>query len=195
MSTPLNCHLEYHPNFLSKQEAQALYREIYQDYQIAELTKQQVGNQTFTLPHGKLMFIDQQLQETGAFPEEQWGRSVVWSERMREVKERVAGWTGIDFGVCVCIYYPNGQTGVDFHSDFQAFGDTSFIPSLSLGEERNFLLREKSTQRVHEFFLEEGSMLIMGEHCQERYEHSLPIDPSYKNGRINLTFRQYGFGQ
>ena len=80
-----------------------------------------------------------------------------------------------------------------YHSDLLAFGDTSFIPSISLGEERKFALGEKATLEIFETVLENGSLLVMEENCQARYEHSLLIDPIYKNGRINLTFRLYGF--
>lgn len=73
-----------------------------------------------------------------------------------------------------------------------AYGDTSTIPSLSLGEERKFCLREKQTLKVAEVLLKNGSLLIMGKDCQEKYEHALPIDSNYKKGRINITFRKYG---
>ncbi len=139
------------------------------------------------------MFIDQVLYEVNVFPEEQWGKTAVWPDNLFKIKQRVEALTKKPFQVCVCIYYPNGNNRVSYHSDYSAFGDTTTIPSISIGEERAFLLREKSSQIEHEIFLEEGSLLIMGEHCQERYEHSLPIRPKYKNGRINLTFRQYGF--
>ena len=111
---------------------------------------------------------------------------------MKIVKEKVETYTGHQFETCVCIYYPDGNSGVGYHSDFIAFGDTTLIPSLSLGEDRIFKLREKETLIEHEILLNNGSLIIMGEHCQERYEHSLPENSKYKNPRINLTFRKYG---
>ena len=114
---------------------------------------------------------------------------------MAFLKKSIEKHTGIKFETCVCIFYPNGNSGVDFHSDYIAFGDTTIIPSLSIGEERIFLLREKETGKVNELKLENGSLLVMGEYCQERYEHALPLNSDYKKPRINLTFRKYGFNK
>jgi alkylated DNA repair dioxygenase AlkB len=91
------------------------------------------------------------------------------------------------------IYYPDGNSGLDFHSDHAVFGDTSIIPSVSLGEEREFKFREKESGNEITTTLESGSLIIMGKHCQERYEHRLPINPESNKPRINLTFRKYGF--
>jgi len=64
---------------------------------------------------------------------------------------------------------------------------------LSLGEERDFFLREKETLAETKIILENGSLIMMGENCQELYEHSLPTNNINKRPRINLTFRKYGF--
>ena len=112
---------------------------------------------------------------------------------MKKLKEKIENFTNRKFEVCVLIYYPDGNSGVDFHSDYVAFGDTSIIPSISLGEEREFKFREKESEVEVSQTLENGSLILMGRYCQKRYEHSLPINPKYKEPRINLTFRKYGF--
>ncbi len=142
--------------------------------------------------HGKLMFIRHDLYEAGAFPENIWGNTMKWPPEMMAIKERVEQFTGHQFDVCVCVYYPDGNSGVDYHSDYPAFGDTSYIASVSVGEEREFCLREKESFKVHKLSLQQGSLLIMGDQCQERYEHSLPHNPVYKTPRVNMTFRKYG---
>lgn len=76
-------------------------------------------------------------------------------------------------GVVLLVFFQ-----IDFHSDFVAFGDTSIIPSISLGEEREFIFRE----------IESGNKFVT-----PLAHVSLPINPDYKNERINLTFRKYGF--
>lgn len=185
---PLNCSAIYIEDFLSKETARKLYKQLMTEYTIAE--------QTLNISHSnikKIMFVDEELHAQNTFPEEVWGKTAIWSDQLRTIKEKVEAFTGLVFGVCVCIYYPDGNSGVTYHSDFPAFGDTTTIPSLSIGAERIFYLREKESLQVHEILLQEGSMLIMGEYCQERYEHSLPINPAYTKGRINLTFRQYGY--
>lgn len=193
MILPLNCHAEYIPQFLSASEAEDLYEELIHDFKIDQLrTKIPTNDGLVYSDYGKLMFIDEELFEANKLPEEQWGKGAIWSSKTKAIKEKIEDLTQKKFNVCVCIYYPDGNSGVGFHSDYTAFGDTNFIPSLSIGEERCFSFREKETSKIHEIKLEAGSLLLMGENCQQRYEHSLPTNPKYKKGRINLTFRPYG---
>ena len=171
-----------------------MYRILLDDYKIDRLRID------FDAPGGsdqvdirKIMFMDDQIYHSDELPQNIWGYTAIWFDELRTIKSKVENIAKREFNVCVCIYYPDGNSGVDFHSDFIAFGDTRLIPSLSIGEEREFHLREKESRDIYKIVLENGSLLIMGENCQERYEHSLPINPKYKNGRINLTFRPFGF--
>jgi alkylated DNA repair dioxygenase AlkB len=194
MLLPLNCTASYHSGFLSLEEANFLYDYILKvcgidDFRIPTFTAKGACLTEF----GKLMFVDQALHASDRFPEAAYGKNFPWPPEMLPLKNRVEAHTGLVFGTCVCIWYPDGNIGVDYHSDRPAFGDTTVLPSISLGAERNFQLRENATQKVFEKRLEVGSMIIMGKHCQERYEHCLPEDPTCTEGRINLTFRQVGF--
>ncbi|MBX2873469.1 MAG: alpha-ketoglutarate-dependent dioxygenase AlkB [Saprospiraceae bacterium] len=192
MRIPLNCTLDYYQQFLSTAEATALFQEFESDYTIGNCPiVSEINGEAFRSEFGKITVMDQALYDNEAFPEAIYGTTMPWPRSLQEIKERIEVLTKRKFQFCVCIYYPDGNSGVDFHSDPPAFGDTTVIPSLSLGEERNFLLKEVATETIHEMALASGSLLIMGEHCQERYEHALPIDPSYKKPRINMTFRQF----
>ncbi|MFK8161893.1 MAG: alpha-ketoglutarate-dependent dioxygenase AlkB [Lewinella sp.] len=196
MQLPLNCTASYHADFLSVAEAVTLYDYILHecgidDFRITTHTADGPGLAAF----GKLMFIDEDLHQSGRFPEAAYGKNFPWPPEILTLKNRVEAHTGLVFGTCVCIWYPDGNIGVDYHSDQPAFGDTTVLPSISLGAERNFQLRENATGKVFEKRLETGSMIIMGAHCQDRYEHCLPEDPACTEGRINITFRQVGFAK
>ncbi len=56
-----------------------------------------------------------------------------------------------------------------------------------------FCFKENGAEEVYSLDLASGSLLLMGEHCQSRYEHGLPKNPNYENGRINITFRDPSF--
>ena len=191
---PLNCTAHYYPGFFPKEKCDRIFSQLYNEFQISELKTEVIykGEKILT-DHGKLMFMDENLYHENKLPEEIWGKTATWTKELMELKEKIEVTTGTKFQVCVCIYYPNGNTGVSFHSDMVAYGDTSIIPSISIGEEREFQLKEKATQDIFEIKLEEGSMIVMGENCQKNYEHALPTNPKYKNARINLTFRKYGY--
>lgn len=84
---------------------------------------------------------------------------------------------------------------IDYHTDPPAYGDTSVIASLSLGEARRFSLRSQSDpDEVHDVELLSGSLVIMGAGCQEQYEHALRVEVSRRNPRFNVTFRMFGHG-
>ena len=193
MKLPLNCEAEYYENFLEPKEAEILFSELSALIQSVSFNPQTTEGKKYNVNFEKVMFIDQKLKNENKFPEEHWGATKVWFGEVKKLKEKIDKFAGQVFEVCVLIYYPDGNSGVDFHSDYNAFGDTSLIPSISLGEEREFKFREKESGNEFAQTLAHGSLIIMGEHCQERYEHSLPLNPKYKNPRINLTFRKYGF--
>ncbi|MEM9835730.1 MAG: alpha-ketoglutarate-dependent dioxygenase AlkB [Bacteroidota bacterium] len=193
MRLALNCEAAYHDDFLTEPEASDLFGELLQVVQQIHHEPSTVDGTRCKVNFGKVMFIDQQLMDKNVFPEAHWGATRIWFGRLAKLKARVEEFTGRAFQVCVLIYYPDGHAGVDFHTDYPAFGDTSLIPSVSLGEERVFKFREKASGEVLALALAHGSLVIMGAGCQEHYEHSLPVDAVYKNPRINLTFRKYGF--
>ncbi|KGL63803.1 alpha-ketoglutarate-dependent dioxygenase AlkB [Polaribacter sp. Hel1_85] len=194
MKLDLNCNVALFNSFLKNAEAIELYNELLTNSKLTTKFSLLIENgERFEEDYKKMMFIDQNLFGENRFPKSIWGENQVWSPKMKLVKDRIESFTGFSFETCVCIYYPDGSTGVDYHSDYPAFGDTTHIASISIGEERIFLLREKKTQKVDEILLKNGSLLIMGEGCQDKYEHALPLDSNCKKPRINLTFRKYGF--
>ncbi len=180
--------------FLKTPEALELFHELLTYHKLtSKFTLTLANGEQYQENYGKMMFIEGHLFEENRFPESIWGPNQIWSDKMTLVKDRIERDTGHTFETCVCIYYPDGNSGVDYHSDAPAFGDTTHIASISMGAERIFHLREKQNKKVNEMVLKNGSLLLMGEGCQDRYEHALPLDSNCKSPRINLTFRKYGF--
>ncbi len=186
--SPLKCKLTFIPNFLSQEEANKLFQHLTADYHIDQLLFDSPVYQIH-----KLSFMDASLKETEALPEAIWGKAEEWSTPMTQLKSKVEQLAGKEFRVCVAILYPDGNHGVGYHSDYPAFGDTSVIASLSIGAIRTFKLKDKETGQEHDFEVNNGTLIIMGENCQENYQHAVPIEPESKEPRINLTFRMYGF--
>ena len=194
MDRKLNEHILYVDNFLRKNKADMLFDRLITYQELTSMMRMEFasgGSSTFNF--GKLMFLDRRLKEEDRLPESNYGNSIAWTADILSVKKLVEAYLNQQFQVCVCIYYPDGNSGVDYHSDPPAFGDTSIIASLSLGEEREFLMREKASFLETKQILAHGSLLIMKNDCQMLYEHCLPVNSIYTNPRINLTFRKYGF--
>lgn len=194
MKLDLNCTVYYLDSFLSISEAEVLYNELVTYKKLTnKFTMTLANGELFQENFGKMMFIDEDLFVANKFPSSIWGSSIIWSNTMRTLKDKIKNTFGFTFETCVCIYYPDGNTGVDYHADLVAFGDTTNIASISLGAERTFLLKENKSKKVTEIVLKNGSLLMMGENCQNNYQHSLPLIASCKKPRINLTFRKYGY--
>lgn len=194
MKLPVECDVDYYKGFLSPEESAEIFNWINGNSQLIRSDKIVMADGTIFIPElGKCMFVDRQLTDFSIFLE-QHGRRVQWPQQLIPLRDKIENLTGVEFGVCVCIYYSSGKVGVGYHSDLPAFGPTSLIPSISLGAKRTFLLRRRGNPAdEYKIELESGDLLIMGKGCQEEYEHSVPVDSQCLKPRINLTFRQFAF--
>ena len=113
---------------------------------------------------------------------------------MKRIKEQIEERAGHRYHVCVCLHYPDGTHGCGFHQDLTAYGAVDSIASLSLGAVREFVLRscQEPDQSVH-YHLPHGSLIIMGDGCQENFQHGILEEPAVTERRLNLTFRKFGY--
>jgi len=193
MKLPLQCEAEYFPEFLSEEESRELFEHLCADFDVTNRMTAMADGTPFEMETGRVIFLDEELTGFDKLPES-WGARHVWSPLMRALKEKVEAVAKREFQVCPCLYYRDGRDGAAFHSDLPAYGDTTWIASVSLGEEREFVMRSKDDpEDIYSMVLGNGSLLIMGEGSQERYEHAVPHDAKYVNPRINLTFRKFGW--
>ncbi len=189
---PLDCRATYYADFMAPGEPDALFRLILDDHDLSDQTMKMGDGSEYALDFGAMMFVDRPL--IGEFSEDIWGKIVEWPSLLKTLKDRIECVAEREFRACRCIYYKNGESGADFHADFPAYGELSCIASINLGEEREFLFRKiEDHTDIYRLTLGDGSLLIMGQGCQERYEHALPTNDKYKNPRINLTFRPFGW--
>lgn len=88
--------------------------------------------------------------------------------------------------------YRSGKDCVGWHSDNEKMlGLYPQIASVSLGESRRFLIRNKSARANQlELELKDGSLLLMLGRCQKDWEHCIPKTTKLREPRVNLTFRQ-----
>ena len=194
MKLPLDCEATYDATFLASDESSRLFEFITSNCDLTDRSIQMADGRHAQLDVGSHTFVDRDLTGFESLPEV-FGPRTPWPALVQDLKDRIEAAAGRVFNVCRAIYYKDGTAGADFHSDFPAYGSTDCIASISLGEERTFAMRRRDKpEDIYRLVLADGSLLIVGEHCQDRYEHSLPVDPRYKNPRINLTFRPFGWG-
>lgn len=190
---PLNCEAEYFPNFLTREESVEIFDFLWQNYDLSDRTVTIADGSVYPMDTGKYIFADQELTDYSHLPEV-LGPRAAWPPLLKTVKDRVESVLSRKFQVCLCIHYKSGAVGASLHTDMVEYGSVSFLTVISLGAEREFLFQSKEDElREYRLVLEQGSLLTMGEHCLERYQHGLPEDSACKDPRISLSYRQFGW--
>lgn len=110
------------------------------------------------------------------------------------IKNKLIELTNVPFNHAVVLLYRDGNDCIGFHKDKTLdLSTTSPIASISLGEERSYLLRDniRCPTKSQEMILNHGSLLLLGPKTNEEWYHSVPITHTSTNikPRISLTFR------
>lgn len=113
-----------------------------------------------------------------------------WTAELLELKRICEAETGEIFNSCLLNLYHSGDEGMAWHSDAEKdLIKNGAIGSMSLGAERKFAFKHKSTGEKIELLLEHGSLLVMKDETQTFWLHRLPPTKKVSEPRINLTFR------
>jgi len=118
---------------------------------------------------------------------------------LHEICKIVENFTKEKYDYVLVHIYPSGSAGINWHNDKEAMN--SSISSVSLGATRKFRMKKIGRKKGwdREFYLGDGDLIWMhGPNpqtnrisCQQIYYHTVPVEKTVKNPRINLTFRQY----
>lgn len=114
-----------------------------------------------------------------------------WTPELLAIRYRLeACLIGRKFNSVLLNLYENGKDEIRWHSDKEEqLGDNPVIACVNLGATRNFWFRSKETGEKTAYAVEHGDLLVMWEHCQERYLHAILKETAVKEPRISLTYR------
>ena len=113
-----------------------------------------------------------------------------WTDTLLALKQQVERITNANFNSCLLNLYAHGQQGMAWHSDNEtSLGHNTSIASLSLGAQRTFASKHKTTAQTVTLELAHGSLLILKGETQHHWLHRLPPRANIHQARINLTFR------
>jgi alkylated DNA repair dioxygenase AlkB len=183
--------VRYWPHFLSPHRAASLY----------ETLKAGIAwEQERVVMRGKSVDAHRLTATYGDHPGLFYGYSGVlkgalpWTEELKELKqagEILAGCQPDTLNYAVLNYYRDGKDTIGYHADKEAHLIAGApIVSISLGAERDFLLKHQGSGLVTKLVLASGSMLTMEGTTQQHYKHSVPVRKRCTEGRINITFRR-----
>ena len=117
-------------------------------------------------------------------------QALAWTPELLELKALVEKQSQSSFNSCLLNLYHSGAEGMAWHSDDEAaLGRNPVIASLSLGAERKFSFKHKSSKQNVSLVLDHGSLLLMKGATQSHWMHSLPKTVKVSEPRVNLTFR------
>ena len=106
--------------------------------------------------------------------------------------EKVNSLSKTNFNGCLLNMYRTGKDKMGWHSDSEKELDSSHsIASLSLGAERDLIIKHKNLSLKYKLKLSDGDLLLMQPDFQKDWLHSIPSRKNIKETRINLTFRVY----
>nr|WP_207758371.1 alpha-ketoglutarate-dependent dioxygenase AlkB [Aliamphritea spongicola] len=114
-----------------------------------------------------------------------------WLPELLSLKAQTETASQCSFNTVLANLYRDGQDSMGWHSDDEPeLRRNPTIASVSLGQERRFLLRPKGSKKASiEIPLTGGSLLIMSGQLQHYWQHSVPKTARKIGPRINLTFR------
>jgi alkylated DNA repair dioxygenase AlkB len=114
-----------------------------------------------------------------------------WTFLLSDIRAKVELCLDFSFNSVLVNWYRNGEDYVGWHADNEPeLGEKPFIVSLTFGAERLFEFRHRKSLECGQILLRSGTLLIMQPDFQHHWHHSVPIDKTVKEGRINLTFRK-----
>lgn len=146
-----------------------------------------VAGQLITTPRQVAWYGDERFAYTYSGTTK---HALPWSVVLLELKQRIEQETNMRFNSCLLNLYDNGQQGMAWHSDDEAtLGINPSIASLSLGAQRTFAFKHKTTAKAIGLELAHGSLLVMKGETQHHWLHRLPPRANIHRPRINLTFR------
>ena len=113
-------------------------------------------------------------------------------EFVNQLKALIEDYTSESFNFVLFSLYRDGQDSISPHSDDESFlGPNPTIASISVGQERDFVLKNKHTGEKSTFTLGSGDLFLMKNDCQKNYLHSIPKSKDMLlKPRISLTFRK-----
>ena len=178
--------LEYHPNFLQKQLADRYLQQLWDELEWMQKKIVIFGRRRLQ-PRLIAWYGDSSAK---------YGYSglslspLSWHPGLLEIRQLLEKFTSTGFNSVLANAYRDGNDSMGWHRDDESeLGPTPLIASVSLGEERRFLVRENG-KRSSGITLGHGSLLIMQGSFQRRFSHSLPKTRRDIGLRINLTYRR-----
>jgi len=184
----VNANLRLQQNFLSEPAATRLFHAL-TDAVTWRRDSIKLFGKTMEIPRLHQWFADDGLTYT-------WSGLTMtpqpWLDELIDIREQIEAACDNPFNSALANLYRDGSDSMGWHADDEPeLGHQPVIASLSLGAERDFVMRcrDDETAKKQCIKLQHGSLLLMAGDTQRYWQHSLPKRRKISEPRINLTFR------
>jgi alkylated DNA repair dioxygenase AlkB len=188
LSSLPDCDIRLFPDFLSDQEATALFAALMQEtpWQQDDI---RVFGKTYTQPRLTALYGERGKPYTYS------GITMnphPFTPLLEKLQARLRGYTDETFTTCLLNLYRDGKDSNGWHADNEkSLGPEPVIASVSLGEVRRFKLKHRDRKDLRTAIdLPHGSLLLMQGKTQQKWLHEIPKTRRQVGPRINLTFRR-----
>lgn len=178
--------LQIFENFYQEDESVALFQRL-QKEQSWPSNRYHFQGRDFVLPRLQTWHADEGVEYS-------YSNNLLdtrpWTPLLLEIRDKVEGFIHHSFNAVLVNLYRTGDDYVGWHADDEPeLGDQPLIASLTLGATREFAYRHKKSRERGRVMLKSGTLLVMQPAFQHDWYHSVPVDETVVDGRINLTFR------
>ena len=197
----LGLNVGYYPQFFSKTDADGMFKRLESELQpYFESSQSQVVKimgRTHQIPRKRAAFGDGGLSYSFS------GITVAanaWTPFITQIRNCVESALRETFNFVLVNRYKDGLDHIGEHRDDEKdLCRGAPIASLSLGQERDFVLKHRDSRgreaprkdiQPVKVSLRHGSLLVMREPTNSQWYHSLPVRRNAAAPRINLTFRR-----
>jgi alkylated DNA repair dioxygenase AlkB len=109
---------------------------------------------------------------------------------LTSIRDRCTEITKADYNSVLANLYRSGHDAMGWHADDEPeLGVDPVIASVSLGEERRFDFRHRTTGETTGIVLPHDSLLVMSGSTQTHWMHRIARTKKAHGARINLTYR------
>jgi len=113
-----------------------------------------------------------------------------WTRSLTSIRDRCTEITKADYNSVLANLYRSGHDAMGWHADDEPeLGVNPVIASVSLGEERRFDFRHRTTGDTASVVLPHDSLLVMSGATQTHWMHRIARTKKAHGARINLTYR------
>jgi alkylated DNA repair dioxygenase AlkB len=118
-------------------------------------------------------------------------KATQWTPYLLSMKNEIQKDFDLEFNSVLLNYYRDGNDSMGLHSDDEPeLGFNPTIVSVSFGETRKMIFRNKLDKEKITLELKDGDVLIMSGSLQHNWKHELPKSRQSLGARLNLTFRK-----